>query len=300
MSESKALQETYRHAYLVLAHTDSAQLKCLLAAIDDSRNDIYIHLDSKWDDISTIELKNVVKRSSIFFVKRIHTAWGGSNLIRAELNLISRAYSSGKYSFYHLLSGQDMPVKSQNYIHNFFIKHPNECFLQSVDWKINERFRLRFEQYHFLQDILIGKKRNIWKYLEFLFCYLQKIIGVQRFKGIKIIAAWQWFSLPESVISYLAENAELIQRRWRFTYCCDELFIPTELNRAGYTKLFSSLGGLRFIEWQWQGRHDLSPRYLNSEDAWIIDDPNILFARKFKERESEEVLKRIKSNSHFA
>ena len=285
-----------RHAYLILAHTDVAQLKCLLAAIDDERNDIYIHLDSKWKDVSIPSLENYVKKSGIFFIKRIHAAWGGSSLIQAELNLITKAYHKGEYSFYHLLSGQDLPVKSQDFIHDFFDRHPNECFLQPGKWEINSRFRMRYEQYHFLQNKLIGKKRNFWKYIEFAFCYIQKFLGIRRFKNVKIRAAYQWFSLPENAVSYLAQNAKTISRNWRFTYCCDELFVPTELNRGGFTDTFSSLGGLRFIEWQKQGPRDISPRYLNMGDDWIIENPQIMFARKFREKESNKLIEELSSN----
>ncbi len=36
-----------KHVYLILAHNEYPVLECLIKAIDDPRNDIYIHIDKK-------------------------------------------------------------------------------------------------------------------------------------------------------------------------------------------------------------------------------------------------------------
>lgn len=42
-------------------------------------------------------------------------------LVKAEYALFHEAYYNEYiYDYYHLLSGADMPLKSQNEIHNFF------------------------------------------------------------------------------------------------------------------------------------------------------------------------------------
>lgn len=40
--------------------------------------------------------------------------------IVAELYLFKKAISRQSYFYYHLLSGQDLPLYSQSYIHSFF------------------------------------------------------------------------------------------------------------------------------------------------------------------------------------
>jgi hypothetical protein len=37
-----------RHAYLIMAHNDLFCLNHLLKALDNSDNEIYLHLDKKW------------------------------------------------------------------------------------------------------------------------------------------------------------------------------------------------------------------------------------------------------------
>lgn len=38
-----------RHAYLILAHKNWQQLCTLLTLLDDPRNDVFLHIDSKVD-----------------------------------------------------------------------------------------------------------------------------------------------------------------------------------------------------------------------------------------------------------
>lgn len=48
--------------------------------------------------------------------------WGDISVVDAEFALFDEAYRRGEYSYYHLLSGVDMPLKTQNYIHRFLKK----------------------------------------------------------------------------------------------------------------------------------------------------------------------------------
>lgn len=37
-----------KHAFLIIAHNELRILNILLTMLDDSRNDIFLHLDKKW------------------------------------------------------------------------------------------------------------------------------------------------------------------------------------------------------------------------------------------------------------
>ncbi|UVV53809.1 hypothetical protein NXY15_04150 [Bacteroides thetaiotaomicron] len=41
-----------KHAYLIIAHNEFEILKRLIQALDDERNDIYIHFDRKAESLS--------------------------------------------------------------------------------------------------------------------------------------------------------------------------------------------------------------------------------------------------------
>ena len=62
--------------------------------------------------------------SNVWKMKTIKVYWGDISLVKVEYLLFESALSHGPYAYYHLLSGTDLPIKSQDYIHAFF---PAEC-----------------------------------------------------------------------------------------------------------------------------------------------------------------------------
>ena len=108
------------HAYLIIAHEQFDLLESLLKCIDDARNDIYIHIDSRSElDIGRIE--KVLRNSRVEFVPRIHIRWGGFDMVRCEYMLLEAAFESGReYEYVHLISGADLPLKNQDEIHRYF------------------------------------------------------------------------------------------------------------------------------------------------------------------------------------
>lgn len=65
-----------KHAYLIIAHDQPELLKALVRCIDHPRNDIYCHLDAKWN-VDKDEISTQVNHSNIYFTKRINVHWGG-------------------------------------------------------------------------------------------------------------------------------------------------------------------------------------------------------------------------------
>ena len=106
-----------KHAYLIMAHSDFESLKYLLSAIDDKRNDIFVHIDKKTSYVDFDEIKTWVKNAGLFFVPRINVRWGHSSFVKCELVLLGSATKQRHYHYYHFLSGIDYTLKSQDDIH---------------------------------------------------------------------------------------------------------------------------------------------------------------------------------------
>ena len=67
-----------RHAYLIMTHGNFEILKLQLEMLDDSRNDIYIHVDKKVKNFDFLFFRTYVKKAHIEFTKkRINVRWGG-------------------------------------------------------------------------------------------------------------------------------------------------------------------------------------------------------------------------------
>ena len=106
-----------KHAYLIMAHHEFEVLGKLVQALDDERNDIYIHFDKKEKNYPLLK----TKYTNLYILqKRTDIRWGHISQIKAEYALFEAAFMQDRYDYYHLLSGVHLPLKSQSYIHHFF------------------------------------------------------------------------------------------------------------------------------------------------------------------------------------
>lgn len=107
-----------KHVYMIIAHQDFPVLESLIETLDYPDNDIVLHLDRKVKYSVMYQPKN----SNLYLVpddKRVDVRWGDCTQIWSELALYNEAYRHGPYSYYHLVSGIDLPIKNQSYIHEF-------------------------------------------------------------------------------------------------------------------------------------------------------------------------------------
>lgn len=284
----------HRHAYLIMVSNNYNELFTLLSMLDYEYNDIYIHIDLKDTNPPFNYLKHVCKKAKVFLTNRIAVTWGGSSQICCELLLLKAATSNNHYDYYHLLSGQDFPIYSQEYIHYFFEKNYGINFITPPKTNHDEnKVRMRYEQYHFLQNKLIGKKRNFFKYIDFASCYLQKFVGIKRFKKQHMAMSSNWFSITDDLARFYVKKEAEITSKYRFTYCCDEIFILSEIIDTSFFDTLFSNGNLRFIKWKQYSKRDTSPKILTISDLDDIVNSKCIFARKMHIPESSELLKTL-------
>ena len=104
-----------KHAYMIIAHKNDVTFSTLLRMLDHPDNDIFIHFDAKVKDFGTEEMqkiRNSLSHAGICFTRRTSVIWGGYSQIRSELILLEAAVGHGHYDYYHLISGQDLPIQS--------------------------------------------------------------------------------------------------------------------------------------------------------------------------------------------
>lgn len=271
----------------------------ILQQLDAPGHDFFIHIDLKAGSIDEQRARSKVQFSNITFVERMKVTWGGFSQIKLEVKLLKAASEKEKYDCYHLLSGQDFPVKTNQQIDEFFIKNREKNFLEvsnRIESQNPDRYRLRYQQYHLLQDKLIGKKRNIFKYIDFLSCYIQRYIGINRARGLTIQSGSNWFSITDDLVQYVLNHEDWIVKHFNYTYCCDELFIQSLISNTRFMKTLSA--NLRYVDFIWKSKHNLTPRFLTSNDLSLIKNPNYLFARKFTTNSIETFKNRIQEENN--
>ena len=279
-----------RHAYLIIAHNEFELLKLLIACLDDERNDIYVHVDKK---ASIAGLGFEVKKCGLYVLQdRIDAKWGDYSLVEVELKLFRDAYSRGPYSYYHLLSGVDLPIKSQDYIHMFCEKHQGTEFVgvaQNVSCK-----ELAWRSQHwflFPRDFRSGNL--IKKIVRAVFARLQSLINYKR-TDVQVKKGAQWCSITDGLVSYILDNQDLIYKLFNHTYCPDEMFIQTLCWNSPFKERLYSVsdefeGCMRYIKWV-DGQ--LMP--ITVEDVELMKKSDRWFARKFSSSD-KDVLCRLLS-----
>lgn len=304
-----------KHAYLIIAHNRFEQLSLLISLLDDYRNDIFVLIDKK--TVLTKQIKDMLldsaNDSKVLISHNESIYWGDYSQINAEMKLFELANKYGPYSYYHLISGQDLPIQDQDYIHAFFDRNPNKIFLTiaSIDTfnknKINRRVKYNYKFIKYYSHSNPHQlMRLFFKLLERINFFYQDLNGsaTKRFKSLpKIGYASNWVSLNEDAVNYILNKQDEIYKIFKNSYLCDELFIPTMLlNLQKYKDMIfykspshdepnEFQGNLRYINW-WDG----SPYTWTDNDLDAIQkarELGHLFSRKFDLEKSPQIKKMI-------
>lgn len=282
-----------KHAYLIIAHSSFALLKELLMALDDVRNDIYIHLDNK----ACFDVKDLHTQYSnvILLSNRLDARWGDYSLVQIELMLYEEAYKKGPYEYYHLLSGVDIPIKTQDYIHDFCSSHRGMEFVGFSQDVSSRELKWR-SQHYFLFSRDFQSKYILKKIIRAVFARLQTLCGYRR-TSLDIKKGCQWCSITQEFVEYILSQRELIYKIFNHTYCPDEMFIQTLCwNSSFRLKVYNPndefAGCKRYIKWV-NGVIQL----LDNEDINEMIDSDRWFARKFTE-EGLKTVRNIKDICH--
>lgn len=263
-----------KHAYLIIAHNEFGLLQKLISVLDDERNDIFIHIDKK----STFHQEDFfASKSKLTIVSKNRVQWGDITQTETELLLFRLATQQNRYAYYHLISGVDLPLKSQNYIHEFFDNYQGTEFLDVGFCEHNEKcISHRTEYYHFVTG-----RTKIRRILRKFILAVEQICKIHRRYDIKMYMGCNWCSVTDDFVRYLVSQTESILSLFKYTLCADELYKQTILMNSdfknkryvGYDKISSSL---REIDWN-RG----SPYTWRDEDYTYLYNSSNLFARKF-------------------
>lgn len=279
-----------RHAYLIIAHGNFEILKKLLQQLDDVRNDIYVHIDKKVR-VDLNEFRLCVTQSKLIFVPRMRVQWGGYSMIRCELHMM-RAAITGEYRYFHLLSGVDLPLKTQDAMHGFFEKNDGKEFVSAGLNRQHMDSYGRIGIYHPLHEI-VGKRRDGWyrglRGINRRLTKLQKKLGIDRTKKLPFPAykGANWFDITDDLARYILEHEAFIRKHFRMTRCADEMFLQTIAANSRFLPQITDTI-LRYQVWNVE-----SPRNLRMDDYDAIVSSGMLFARKFDEKEDFSIIERL-------
>ncbi|MBP3470630.1 MAG: glycosyl transferase [Paraprevotella sp.] len=283
-----------KHAYLIIAHNEYPVLKTLLSMLDDERNDIYLHIDKRAKDLQEkIKTLDITQANFNVIDHPMSVHWGDISQIEVEYLLFETAVANGPYAYYHLLSGVDLPIKSQDYIHRFFLENKGKEFVELWQDEAHQRdLERKVYRYYFFTRSFKEKKgihHHITAPFRNIALAIQKAIGYHREKTLDFKKGATWVSLTEDAVNYLISQKGFILRRMRYTLCGDEIFIQSLLwNSPFREKLYcggkAEVGNMRKIDWK-RG----NPYVWQNDDYEELVASDGLFARKFSSTQMDVV-----------
>ena len=278
-----------KHAYLIIAHHEPNILKSLLTLLDDERNDIYLHIDKKADKLyHQFKYSHTLHANLYVLEDRISTYWGDISQVKVEYLLLEKAVANGPYAYYHLLSGVDLPIQSQDTIHTFFNAHPNRQFVTFWLDKQNQKdLKRKVGRYYLFTHQLKNKKEwthHPTAFIRNLTLGVQKVIQYERTFNFDFRKGSNWFSITHEFALLAVRSKKRILSRFSHTLCPDEIFLQTILWNTSFKKEIYELtspdtNSMRLIDWE-RGK----PYTWNIGDWNEIESSPLFFARKFSSK----------------
>lgn len=289
-----------KHAYCIIAHSEPRLLEVLIGLIDDGRNDIFLLID-KEADLPTVNIRT--EKAGLYLVPRMSIHWGDISQVKAELSVFSSALEHGPYAIYHLISGVDLPIKSQDYIHDFIREHPHTEFIEFAQDNHNNKDLVHKTRYYhsFIPYRFSHKKNGMARILGslcgLLLLRLQQALRTRRNFDVPIRKGSNWCSITHELCSWLVQRRGYILKTFQWVLCPDEVFMQSLVMDSPFKdRLYHPHRGdscnLRAIDWSrgipytW-GRQPVGKD--GKTDLRLLKESNALFARKFSSQYMEIV-----------
>lgn len=281
-----------KHAFLVMSRTVDANLLNLLKSIDYKDNDIYLHIDKK---ANVKNFNSKLEHAELILCQNISVGWAADTLIKAEMILLKTAVNSGKkYSYLHLMSGNDLQIVDNVQFRKFF-KNTDEQYIdyESIDKPIN----MRRIKYFFPLQQYTGKKHGLLWAMQKILMYIQVMLRINRLRKspYKHIAKGSaWFSITLECAQYIVKKEKEIEKYFYHGSAADELFIQTLILSSKFESKIAS-NNLRYIKWS-EGAN--SPEVLKISNYEDLIASQKLFARKFDTKIDSLVISKILGEAH--
>ena len=222
--------------------------------------------------------------------------WGGFSMVKCELALIKEALKVG-YEYYHLLSGVDMPLKTQDEIYNFFEANKGYEFVHFCT--MEKEAEKRIIHYHLMKRYQNKRLEKIRQKANNCLNKIQEKCNLKRKwdKTREIMYGANWFSITDELARYIIKNEKWINKYFKYTLCPDESFIQSLIQNSQFVNQLyyketdgNYIACLRYIDWE-RG----NPYVFRCEDFSDLINSDRLFARKFSYKVDSEIVEKLYS-----
>ena len=265
-------------AYFLLVHRYPAQFKRLFIAIYAPGNLYVVHVDkSSGTELAKDIATFLSPYQGVEILEAEDALWGGYSLVDAELRGMERLLEmNDRWTHYINLSGQDFPLKSQDYIRQFFAANPGKQFIRALDQRKERPDTMNRVSHLFVEEN--GK---------------MTATGVPRRypTGDTPFIGTQWKAVTRSFCEYVCHDphVERFKAFYRGSFIPDEAFFQSVIMNSGDQGIVMN-DDLRMIDWVPDGDIKLRPRNYDTKDLVELQRSTDLFARKFDAEQNIEIL----------
>ena len=275
-------------AHLIMAYKEPKQIERLIHKMSYAGSDFYIHVDKKIDSREFNYLGSL--KSTRLTRTKLLINWAGYSFTNAILQCTKEIFETGiEYDFINIMSGQDYPIKSNEYIYDFLSNNIGKSFLSYEEYGSQwwRGAKHRVEKYH-LTDFMFKGHYRIQQLINLLMPTRKFPLPYTLYGGD--CATWWTISIEcaKYIVKFIEETPEL-KRFAQFTWAPDEYLIPTIVVNS-YLKSKIVSNNLRYIDWSLGGSN---PKILLDSDLENLKQSDKIFARKFDIKHSATLLNSI-------
>ena len=283
-----------KQAILVTAYKNLQSLGRLISCFDEDF-DFYIHIDKKCK-----EKMPALGGAHVYTVRKYNIQWGSERHLWAIIELFKLSCLNGPYSYFHVITASDYPVKPLGEFKSFFSDWNDKIYLDyhQLPWNawIGEG---GFER---IKYFWVG---NQWyDFRTHKMTLTKTLLKIQRkihfSRNMGVFPQWygglSYFSVPHDAAEAIASLPwRKVRLRTRFTHVAEEVFLQTMLvNEFPSERLVNN--PLRYTVWEGM---ESGPRVLAENDFENVVRSGAFFARKTEEPVSKSLMDQLDAYCRF-
>ena len=269
-----------KNCILILAHKNHNQIMRLINHLKTDF-DLYVHIDKR-------NKLNIKSFDNVNVYKEFKTYHGGVSLVIATLFLIEEAYKNN-YDRYIFISGQDVPLKTNKEIINFFDANKNKEYISYESINNSEamykEMSFRLNSYNFGKLYRLIFHRNIRE-------LLSNFPLIKRTTPKNIYYGSQWWNLTNNAIKYILDYTKQnpnFLKRFNYTWGSDEFYFQSILLNSEFKDNCIN-DCLRYLIW---GVGTPINFTIKDYDDIKNNINNNIFARKFDENIDNDIIDKL-------
>lgn len=221
-----------RIAYILLCHKEPEAIVAQANRLTAAGDYIAIHFDASAEQASFDAIKTALSDNPnvTFARRRIKCGWGAWSLVQATLYSIEAAVEAfPKATHFYMISGDCMPTKSADYIHEF-LDAQDADFIESFDFFRSDWIKTGMREERLIYRHFFNERTQKWLFYKSF--ELQKALGLKRKlpADLRIRIGSQWWCLRrktvESILDFLKNRPDVL-KFFKTTWIPDETFFQT-------------------------------------------------------------------------